>query len=374
MATNVASTLQSPWNRAQSFCQIPEKWKPKLALLPQKTPEEVYQERYQAAVVLYDNALDLASSNKVEQVDPAPWKARRTLVFDCELRLRRLEEQREETREEDEGVYKRSFEDFEDACAFDLFDLLGRSRVEDIVRKWCERDAERSSPAQTNTLIAEASSRPDTTSQPSASTGKNTTPQETAASQPYITPPQAAPSGPVTATRQSVSSQTNATPRLESSPRPVAPLQQGPSSSLTIPTRSDVCLRPNTAVQPRAPLHIGPRTTEPATISHFAPRPEPNHRVSCQENPTSQATTIEPGPHRLEAQNNKTVANGAQSARLVQPPRPTKATQPTQATQPTPSTQPALSTQSTLSTLSGQTMSSQKGPNIQENSNGQQKR
>ncbi|KAM0344767.1 hypothetical protein ACHAPU_007140 [Fusarium lateritium] len=326
----MANTCPSLLHRAQALCELSEKRKTSLALLPQRTPEEVYQEKYEAAVILYENALDLACSNKSEQVDPATWRARRNVLFDCELRLRKLEEHREETREEDDRVYKKAFEDYQDACAFDLFDLLGRSGVDDVVKKWRERDVERSSPTQTTAVIPEASSRPNATTQPSASAETNTTPQQNASSQPYIAPSQAAPTRPDTAPQPSASSQMNTTSQVEATSQPVTTSQPNPPPNRTIPTRPDITLRPNRETHPRTPHQAEPRTAEPTTVSHFAPRLEPARRASCSVNTTTQTPAIEPDPHRPEARSNTIVANGSQSAKTIHHTQLTQLTRPTQ--------------------------------------------
>ncbi|KAM0336415.1 hypothetical protein ACHAPQ_004190 [Fusarium lateritium] len=253
-----------PSQRQLAIVSLFDKWRPNIATRPDKTPEEAFQETYQAAIDQYNNAIVAADPHK--PADKTTFKHRRDLVFDCSARLKELEEQYEETREEQQRVYERSFEEKEDVYAFELFDVLGRERVDDLTRRWRERSGQRTaSSMQPKTSTIDTIIQPGNTSHTASSVQLNITQQPNGFTQSDTA------------------------------------LASDVSSLRTAPTHQDAPSRQTTAAQPTDPSNnLQTQTTEHTTPSLLTSR----NGIASEATPASaQATTNEPAANRSEIQN-----------------------------------------------------------------------
>ncbi|KAM0198449.1 hypothetical protein ACHAPI_003972 [Fusarium lateritium] len=253
-----------PSQRQPAIVSLFDKWRPNIATRPNKTPEEAFQETYQAAVDQYNIAIVAADPHK--PADKTTFKHRRDLVFDCSAKLKELEEQHEETREEQQRVYERNFEEKEDAYAFEWFDVLGRERVDDLARRWRERSGQgAAASAKPRTSTIDTTIQPGNTSQTNAPVQPNTTQQPKASTHP------------------------------DTAPAPDT------SSLRTAPTHQDDSSRQTTAPQPIfSSNNFQAQATEHTTPSLLTSRNGMAHEATL---PSVQASTNGPTANRSDIQN-----------------------------------------------------------------------
>jgi hypothetical protein len=263
-----------PSQRQPAIVNLFDKWRPSIAIRPDKTPEEAYRETYQAAKDQYNSAIVAAAPNNL--ADDATFKRRLDLVFDCTIRLKEIEEQHEATREEQQRDYEKGFEKKEDAYAFELFDILGRDRLDDLTRRWRERSEHRlGTSTQPGTSTIGTTIQPGNTSQPSSCVQQDISPQSIASTQPNTVP------GSYAASHQ------------------------------TAPMHHDTSLRQATAPQPHSSSHhTQNQSTEQTTPSFFTPRSPVAREATL---PSAQASTNEPTPNRSEAHKGTEQSNNSKS-------------------------------------------------------------
>ncbi|KAM0227481.1 hypothetical protein ACHAP5_012170 [Fusarium lateritium] len=255
-----------PSQRQPAIVSLFDKWRPSIATRPDKTPEEAFQETYQAAIDHYNIAIVAADPHK--PADKTTFKHRRDLVFDCSARLKELEEQYEETREQQQRDYEEAFGNKEDAYAFELFDVLGRECVDDLTRRWRERSSQRpaaSTQTQPRTYTIDTTIQPGNTWQTNSSVQPNIPQQPNAFTQPDTAPASDA------------------------------------SNLRTAPTDQDVSSREATAPQPIVSSNnLQAQATEHTTSSFLTSR---NGMAREATLPSAQATTNKPTANRSEVQN-----------------------------------------------------------------------
>lgn len=268
-----------PSQRQPIIVNLLDKWRPSIATRPGKTPEEAYQESYQAAKNQYNSAIVAAAPNS--PADDATFKQRLDSVFECTVTLRELEAQHEATKEQLQHDFEKAFEGKEDAYAFEFFDVLGRERVEDLTTRWRERYERRlAASTQPATSTIGANAQPNITSQVNGSTLSNNSQQPNTSAEPNTA------SGSDTASRQTASAY------------------------------QDTSLRQATAPQPYAsPYHAQTQSTEQTTPSFFTPI---NGLAREATRPSAQASTNAPTPDQSEdqrdtEQSNKSNPSGFQS-------------------------------------------------------------
>ncbi|WZH48539.1 uncharacterized protein QYS62_009717 [Fusarium acuminatum] len=259
-----------PSQRQPAIVSHLDKWRPSIAIRPDKTPEEAFRETYQAAKDQFNNAITAAAPHN--HVDDATFKHRRDLVFDCTVRLKEIEEQHEATREEQQRDYEKGFGDREDLYVFELFDVLGRERVDDLTTRWRERCGQcLAASTQPATSTIGANAQPNITSQANGSTLSNNSQQPNTSAEPDTA------SGSGAASRQTASAY------------------------------QDTSLQQATAPQPYAsPCHAQTQSTDQTTPSFFTPI---NGLAREATRPSAQASTNAPTPDQSEDQRDTEQSN-----------------------------------------------------------------
>ncbi|KIL86169.1 hypothetical protein FAVG1_10565 [Fusarium avenaceum] len=261
-----------PSQRQPAIVNLFDKWRPKIAIRPDKTPEEAYQETYQVAKDQWNSATFAATPTG--PVDDPTFKQRCDSVLDCLVRLRELVAQHEATKEQLQRDYEKGFGDKEHDYLLELFDVLGHDRLNNLTREWRERTGQRAAAStQTETPTIDTTVQPGNTTQPS------------------------------------IPVQPNAPQQRDTSARPSTAPGSYATGLTTGPMSQNTSLREATAAQPKTPSnHAQVQSTEHTTSSFFTPI---NGSARKATQPSAQASTNVPSPAQPEAQRETQQSNNS---------------------------------------------------------------
>ncbi|KAJ4253314.1 hypothetical protein NW762_010469 [Fusarium torreyae] len=185
---------------------------------PTKSPEEVFQEKYDGARALFNDALHPLESDSEALGDQ---DSRLDALLHYGKQVKELKAQREAEKQNEEREYQDILWRQQKSLAFDFLDIFGPLLIDVVVKEWHERAAQRLS----------TSTQPDTIPDRIGSQStKQTTPPNT--NDEHHSPRQV----PVTA---QPATQTHANEPIPTRPTTEGTVEQGTSSSATQPSESE---------------------------------------------------------------------------------------------------------------------------------------